>query len=62
MMAGARYHRAITHREIDMARKGISAARADRTRFLERAAAFRRKLSGRRHSDSTTLIRKDRDR
>lgn len=55
------------------ARKGISlerelrtilaeAARVDRTDFAERAAAFRRKLAGRRHSDSTTLIRKDRDR
>jgi antitoxin FitA len=54
-------------------RKGISlerelrtilteAARADRSDFLERAAAFRRKLAGRRHSDSTVLIRKDRDR
>jgi len=55
------------------ARKGISlerelrtiltdAARADRSDFLERAVAFRRKLAGRRHSDSTALIRKDRDR
>ena len=55
------------------ARKGISlerelraivteAARADRTNFLERAASFRRKLAGRRHTDSTALIRKDRDR
>ncbi len=55
------------------ARKGISlerelrtilteAARVDRADFVERAAAFRRKLAGRRHSDSTTLIRKDRDR
>jgi plasmid stability protein len=55
------------------ARKGISlerelrtiltdAARADRTGFGERAAAFRRKLAGRRHSDSTAMIRKDRDR
>ena len=55
------------------ARKGVSlerelrtilteAVRADRTGFAERAAAFRRKLAGRRHSDSTTLIRKDRDR
>jgi len=55
------------------ARKGVSlerelrtilteAARADRTGFGARAAAFRRKLEGRRHSDSTRLIRKDRDR
>ncbi len=55
------------------ARKGISlerelrtiltdAARADRTGFGERAAAFRRKLAGRRHSDSTVLVRKDRER
>jgi hypothetical protein len=47
------------------ARKGVSltdAARGDRTGFGERAAAFRRKLSGRSHSDSTRLIRKDRDR
>jgi plasmid stability protein len=55
------------------ARKGISlerelrtilaeAARVDRTDFLERAATFKRKLAGRRHSDSTTLIRKDRAR
>ncbi len=55
------------------ARKGVSlerelrtilteAACADRTGFGERATAFRRKIAGRRHSDSTTLIRKDRDR
>jgi antitoxin FitA len=55
------------------ARKGVSlerelrtiltdAARADRTGFGKRAAAFRQKLAGRRHSDSTRLIRKDRDR
>ena len=55
------------------ARKGISlerelrtilteAARADRTGFGERASAFRRKLADHRHSDSTRLIRKDRDR
>jgi plasmid stability protein len=55
------------------ARKGVSlerelrtilteAARADRTGFGERASAFRRKLADRRHSDSTRLIRKDRDR
>jgi antitoxin FitA len=55
------------------ARKGISlerelrtilteAVRVERAGFGERAAAFRRTLAGRRHSDSTTLIRKDRDR
>ncbi len=55
------------------ARKGVSlerelrtiiteAARTDRSDFAERAAAFRRKLASRRHSDSTTLVRKDRDR
>ena len=55
------------------ARKGVSlerelrtiltdAARADRSGFGQRAAAFRRKLVGRRHSDSTRLIRKERDR
>lgn len=54
-------------------RKGVSlerelrtiitdAARADRTGFRLRATAFRRKLAGRRHSDSTRLIRTDRDR
>ncbi len=41
------------------ARKG---AGAERTGFGARAAAFRRKLADRRHSDSTRLIRKDRDR
>jgi len=55
------------------ARKGVSlerelraiiteAARRDRTGFRERAAVFRRKLAGRRHSDSTAMIRKDRSR
>lgn len=55
------------------ARKGVSlerelrailtnAARADRTGFGERAATFRRKLAGRRHSNSTRLVRKDRER
>ena len=54
-------------------RKGVSlerelrtilteASRADRTGFGKRAAAFRRQLAGRRHSDSTRLIRKDRGR
>ena len=58
------------------ARKGVSlerelrtiltaAAHADRSANPVRsawAAEFRRKLVGRRHSDSTRLIRKDRDR
>jgi len=55
------------------ARKGVSlerelrtilteAVRADRTGLGERAAVFRRKLVGRRPSDSTRLIRQDRDR
>jgi antitoxin FitA len=55
------------------ARKGVSlerelrtilteAARADRSGFAERAVALRRKLAGRRHSDSTVLIRQDRGR
>lgn len=55
------------------ARKGVSlerelrtiltdVTRRDRTVFRERAAAFRRALAGRRHSDSTALVRKDRDR
>lgn len=55
------------------ARKGVAlerelrailteAAHADRTGFGERAAAFRRTLTGRRHSDSTRLIRRDRSR
>jgi plasmid stability protein len=37
-------------------------ARVDEAGFRERAAAFRRKLVGRRHSDSTKLIREDRAR
>ncbi|PWU22289.1 MAG: hypothetical protein C5B48_10305 [Candidatus Rokuibacteriota bacterium] len=37
-------------------------ARLDDSGFRRRAAAFRRKLSGRRHSDSAKLIRDDRDR
>ena len=45
------------------AEEGLTeAARADRTGFGERASAFGRKLADRRHSDSTRLIRKDRDR
>ena len=55
------------------ARKGISlerelrtlitdAAAADRSGFRARAAALRERLAGRRHSDSTALIREDRDR
>ena len=38
------------------------AARVDRSEFRREAAAFRRKLAGRRHTDSTTLIRADRAR
>jgi plasmid stability protein len=49
------------------ARKGISLERELRTILVhaaraDRSGAFRRKLAGRRHSDSTILIRKDRDR
>ena len=54
-------------------RKGVSLEQELRTILIEttgqdeagfraRAAAFRRKLAGRRHSDSTRLIREDRDR
>ena len=54
-------------------RKGVSlegelraivtaAARADRGQFIARAAALRRRLGARAHSDSTVLIREDRDR
>lgn len=38
------------------------AARGDRAAFRAAAAAFRRRLAGRRHSDSTKLIRRDRER
>jgi len=38
------------------------AARPDRSEFRVRAAALRRKLARRRHSDSTVLIREDRQR
>jgi antitoxin FitA len=38
------------------------AARVDRSEFRHRAAALRRRLIGRKHSDSTKLIREDRDR
>jgi plasmid stability protein len=55
------------------ARKGVSlegelraiiteAARRDRDDSLARARALRGRLEGRRHSDSTRLIREDRDR
>ena len=55
------------------ARKGVSlegelrtiitdAARRDRDEGVTRARALRVRLEGRRHSDSTRLIRKDRDR
>jgi plasmid stability protein len=40
----------------------IETASRDEAGFRDRAAAFRRKLAGRRHSDSTKLIREDRDR
>jgi plasmid stability protein len=54
-------------------RKGISlerelrtilteAAHNDRVSFRQRATEFRRKLAGRRHSDSTALVRADRGR
>jgi plasmid stability protein len=39
-----------------------AAARGDRASFSERAASFRRQLAGRRHSDSTQLLRQDRRR
>jgi plasmid stability protein len=37
-------------------------ARVEDADFRTRAAALRRKLAGRRHTDSTALIRADRDR
>jgi len=40
----------------------IESASLDEAGFRTRAAAFRRKLAGRRHSDSTRLIREDRAR
>ena len=40
----------------------IEAATRDEAGFRGRAATFRQKLAGRRHSDSTRLIREDRDR
>jgi plasmid stability protein len=54
-------------------RKGVSlerelrtilteAVRLDRASFRRRASEFRRKLTGRKHSDSTALIRADRGR
>ncbi len=39
-----------------------AAASGDRAGFRTRAAEFRRKLADRRHSDSTTLLRRDRQR
>lgn len=39
-----------------------AAARFDRAGFRERAAASRQALAGRRHSDSTALVRQDRAR
>jgi plasmid stability protein len=38
------------------------AASSDLSDFRDRAASFRRKLAGRRHADSTPLIRADRQR
>jgi len=38
------------------------AASSDRLEVRRRAAEMRRGLAGRKHSDSTTLIREDRDR
>jgi plasmid stability protein len=40
----------------------MDTARLDDADFRTRAADFRRKLAGRRHTDSTQLIREDRDR
>ena len=40
----------------------VESARRDNAGFRERAAALRRRLAGRRHSDSTALVREDRDR
>jgi len=40
----------------------IDAARRDCEGDLERTRALRERLSGRRHTDSTRLIREDRDR
>jgi plasmid stability protein len=39
-----------------------AAAVAERSEFRARAAQLRQQLAGRRHSDSTELIRRDRDR
>ena len=39
-----------------------AAARGDRAGFREQAAEFRRTLAGRRHSESTKLLRQDRQR
>ncbi len=39
-----------------------SAARLSREEFRQRAAEMRERLRGRRHTDSVTLIREDRDR
>jgi plasmid stability protein len=64
---------AVARLKVRAARKGISlekelrtiiteAACRDREEDLVRARALRRQLGGRRHSDSTRLIREDRDR
>lgn len=40
----------------------VDASRKDHAGFRERAAACRRRLAGRKHGDSTQLVREDRDR
>ncbi len=64
---------AIARLKARAARKGVSlegelrtiiteAAHRDRDEDVERARTLRSRLGGRRHSDSTRLIREDRDR
>jgi plasmid stability protein len=48
--------------ERELRRLITEAARGNRATFREEAAAFRRRLARRKHSDSTTLIRADRGR
>ncbi|MBY0278883.1 hypothetical protein K2Z84_26405, partial [Candidatus Binatia bacterium] len=40
----------------------VDASRADTAGFRARAAECRRRLAGRKHGDSTLLVRADRDR
>jgi antitoxin FitA len=40
----------------------VEASRADHATFRARAAECRERLAGRRHSDSTDLVREDRER